>query len=56
MQHCKMQLASSVWWQHGKIVKSLYPSPKKSGFFISEKRESKEASDSGVWQQTHTGV
>ena len=37
MQRCNMQLASTVWWNNGRIVKSSKPKPKDKWTYANKK-------------------
>ena len=42
MQHCNMQLACTVRWRNGKIVKSLDRKPKEKSVFVGKRCEAKK--------------
>ena len=53
MQHCNMQLASTVWCKNARIVKSLDQTKRKVFIFLNKKKVKQRSIDrSGVRQQT----
>ena len=56
MQRCNMQLASTVWWNNGRIVKSSKPKPKDKWTYANKKGRQGSIEPSGVRQQTSIGI
>ena len=56
MQHCNLQLAFTVRWRNGILVKSFNQSSKKYGCLRTKRRKKNSIERSGVRQQTNIGV
>ena len=56
MQHCNLQLAFTVWWRNGHLLKSLNQSRKKLGCFRNKRVKQNSIERNGVRQQTNIGV
>ena len=56
MHHCNLQLAFTVWWRSGHLLKSLNQSRKKLGCFRNNRTKKNSIERSGVRQQTNIGV